>query len=85
MHFTDPVYRNPYWPTYPLLQITQGCTHNRCKFCSMYKGVPFRMQPMDLIEQDLMELSATVPHARTIQLLSANPLALTYDKLVPIL
>ena len=20
MHFTDPVYRNPYWPTYPLLQ-----------------------------------------------------------------
>ena len=51
----------------------------------MYKGVPFRMQPVDLIEQDLIELSATVPHARTIQLLSANPLALTYDKLVPIL
>jgi len=85
MHFTDPIYRNPYWPTYPLLQITQGCTHNRCKFCSMYKGVPFRMQPVDLIEQDLIELSATVPHARTIQLLSANPLALTYDKLFPIL
>ncbi len=85
MHFTEPVYRNPYWPTYPLLQITQGCTHNRCKFCSMYKGVPFRMQPMELIEQDLRELSAVIPDARTIQLLSANPLAITYDKLVPIL
>lgn len=34
MHFTEPVYRNPYWPVYPLLQITQGCTHNRCKFCT---------------------------------------------------
>ncbi len=85
MHFTETVYRNPYWPTYPLLQITQGCTHNRCRFCSMYKGVPFRMQPMEWIEEDLRELSMTVPHARTIQLLSANPLAMTYDKLVPIL
>ncbi len=51
----------------------------------MYKGVPFRMQPMDLIEQDLQELSVSVPDARTIQLLSANPLVLTYDKLAPIL
>ncbi len=85
MHFTDPVYRNPYWPTYPLLQITQGCTHNRCRFCSMYKGVNFRMQPMELIEEDLKELAAIAPHAHTIQLLSANPLCLTYEKLVPIL
>lgn len=46
MHFTDTVYRNPYWPTFPLLQITQGCTHNKCKFCTMYKGVQFRLQPM---------------------------------------
>ena len=34
MHFTGTVYRNPYWPTWPLLEITQGCTHNRCKFCT---------------------------------------------------
>ncbi len=84
-HFTEPVYRNPYWPTYPLLQITQGCTHNKCKFCSMYKGVNFRMQSLELVEADLKELAATVPQARTIQLLSANPLALSYDRLVPIL
>ena len=69
MHFTDPVYRNPYWPTWPLIQITQGCTHNSCKFCTMYK--------------DLQELQATVPHAKTIQLLSANPLALSFDRLMP--
>lgn len=85
MHFTDPVYRNPYWPTYPLLQVTQGCTHNRCKFCTMYKGVMFRPQPMELIESDLQELAEFVPHAKTIQLLSANPLVMTYNKLKPIL
>ncbi len=85
MHFTDTVYRNPYWPTFPLLQITQGCTHNRCKFCTMYKGVSFRLQPMEWIEEDLREIAEVMPDAKTIQLLSANPLALTYDKLAPIL
>ena len=57
MHFTGTVYRNPYWPTWPLLEITQGCTHNRCKFCTMYKEVPFRMSPMEWIEEDLKEIA----------------------------
>ncbi|MDO5296980.1 MAG: radical SAM protein [bacterium] len=85
MHFTGTVYRNPYWPTWPLLEITQGCTHNRCKFCTMYKGVPFRMSPLEWIEEDIKEIAQRDPEARTIQLLSANPLVLVYDKLAPIL
>ena len=85
MHFTGTVYRNPYWETFPLLQITQGCTHNKCKFCTMYRDVTFKVQPMEWIEQDLQEIANIAPDARTIQLLSANPLAMTYDKLAPIL
>ncbi len=85
MHFTEPVYRNPYWPTWPLLEVTSGCTHNRCKFCTMYKSVKFSVTSMEQIEEDLRELADTVPHAHTIQLLSANPLALSYAKMAPIL
>ncbi len=85
MHFTGTIYRNPYWPTWPLLEITQGCTHNACKFCTMYRDLSFRMSPMEWIEEDLQELAMSDPDARTLQLLSANPLALSYDKLVPIL
>lgn len=51
----------------------------------MYRNVDFRVQPLEWIKEDLLELSQTDPHAKTIQLLSANPLALSYDKLVPIL
>jgi radical SAM superfamily enzyme YgiQ (UPF0313 family) len=51
----------------------------------MYKGVPFGMAPLEQVEEDLRELAATTPHARTIQLLSANPLVLSYDKLARIL
>ena len=31
MHFTGTVYRNPYWPTFPLLEITQEPTLDRIK------------------------------------------------------
>lgn len=84
MHFTGTVYRNPYWPTFPLLQITQGCTHNSCKFCTMYRDVDFALQPMEWIEEDLKEIAQAYPDSRTIQLLSANPLCMSYDKLAPI-
>ncbi len=84
MHYTETVYRNPYWPTFPLLQITQGCTHNKCKFCTMYKEVGFRIQPMEWIVEDLQEIASIAPDSTTIQLLSANPLVLAYDKLAPI-
>ena len=83
MHLTEPIYRNPYWPTWPLIQITQSCTHNSCKFCTMYRDVPFRMQPMEWLEEDLRELQVLAPNAKTIQLLSANPLALSFDRLMP--
>lgn len=85
MHFTGTVYRNPYWPIFPLLEITQGCTHNKCKFCTMYRDVPFRMSPPEWIEEDLREIAEIAPDATTIQLLSANPLALSFEKLEPIL
>lgn len=50
----------------------------------MYKGVKFKMHSLEQIEEDLKELSKECPNAKTIQLLSANPFALSYDKLVPI-
>ena len=64
MHFTETVYRNPYWPTFPLLQITHVCTHNKCKFCSMYKDVDFRLQPLEWVEEDLKEIAEISPDQR---------------------
>ncbi len=50
----------------------------------MYKGAEFRLQPMEWIEEDLKEIAGVAPDSTTIQLLSANPLCMTYDKLKPI-
>lgn len=43
------------------------------------------MSPAEWIEEDLKELAESDPDAETIQLLSANPLVLSYDKMAPIL
>ena len=55
MHYTGTLYRNLYVPVSPLLEITQGCTHNKCKFCTMYTSIPFKMSPTEWIEEDIQE------------------------------
>ncbi len=36
-----------------LLQVTLGCSHNRCTFCGTYKDKPFRIRSMDDIKTDI--------------------------------
>ena len=81
MHYTGTVYRNPYEPPSPLLEITQGCSHNRCKFCNMYAGVKFQHSPMEWIEEDLQEIATFYPGCKRLQLLSADPFVLSFERL----
>ena len=55
MNMTSVVYRPPYEANSLLLQVTQGCSHNKCRFCYMYPDVQFRACPMEEIEADLEE------------------------------
>lgn len=36
-----------------ILQITVGCSHNKCTFCPTYKGVKFRLKSSDIIDRDI--------------------------------
>lgn len=38
-----------------LLQVTVGCSHNRCTFCPTYKGGRFRIKTFAEIEEDIRE------------------------------
>ena len=84
LHFNGPIWRPPFEATSQLLQVTAGCTHNRCKFCSLYEGQPFRMSPLSEIEEDLQVIREYQPRARRVFLTGANPFALRYDRLVDI-
>lgn len=45
MHYTGPVIRPPYEAGSVMLEVTVGCTHDTCTFCTYYKGHPFRPAP----------------------------------------
>ena len=38
-----------------LLQVTVGCSHNRCTFCPTYKGKKFRIKTTEEITEDILE------------------------------
>lgn len=58
MHYTGTVWRPPYDVNSLLLEGTAGCTHHKCKFCTLYDDIPFkfRMSPLEDIEADLKEV-----------------------------
>lgn len=85
MHFTGTVYRPPYEAYTPLLQVTIGCSHNKCKFCSMYKDVCFKISPLEEIEQDLREISLSRKNTERIYLVGGDPFVLSFEKLKTIL
>ncbi len=68
MRYTGTIWRPPYEAASLLLEATAGCTHHKCKFCTLYNDLPFkfRMSPLEDIESDLREA----------QLLSTDPISM---------
>ena len=50
MHYTGTIWRPPYEAGSALVQATAGCTHHRCKFCTLYHDLPFRLSPLEEVE-----------------------------------
>lgn len=91
MHYTGTVWRPPYEASSLLLEVTAGCTHHKCKFCTLYEDLPFkfRMSPLADIEEDLQEVQRQFKlwkfnrPTRTF-LVGANPFVLKAERLLEI-
>lgn len=91
MHFTGTIWRPPYEASSLLLEVTAGCTHHKCKFCTLYEDLPFsfRLTPLEDIEEDLQEAKEQLTiwrkrEVKRIFLTGANPFVLEYKRLMTI-
>jgi len=82
MHFTGQVYRHPMEANTQLLEVTAGCSHNKCTFCTMYRKTKFSVSPLDHVEEDLKELKALGQPITRFFLVNGEPFVLSTDKLV---
>jgi len=89
MTYNGTIYRPPVEADTLLLPVTEGCSHNACRFCSMYKGVRFRMLSLQEIEEYLKEAKFYFRHTgwptKRVYLVGADPFALSYGWLKPVI
>ena len=91
MHYTGTIWRPPYEASSLLIEVTAGCTHHKCKFCTLYDDIPFkfRMSPLEDVEADLMEAKRQFRFwkqykIRRTFLTGANPFVLKFERLMTI-
>ncbi len=84
MHYTGITYRPPFEADSLLLQVTAGCSHNRCAFCTMYADVPFKVSPMEEIQADLQEAKGIYGKVKRVFLENGDPFVLPAECLAAI-
>jgi radical SAM superfamily enzyme YgiQ (UPF0313 family) len=84
-HYVEPVYRPPSEAASLIFQVTEGCSHNGCLFCYMYRGKEFRVKPWERIKEEIDEAAALVPHARRVFLADGDAFVLSVKSLERIL
>lgn len=83
--YTYPLYRPPSEARSLIIQVTEGCSHNKCKFCYMYKNKKFRVKKYDEIKNHIRNLKIEYENPRRIFLADGNVLCMKTDIILNIL
>lgn len=85
MKYEGIVYRPPSEANSLIVQVTIGCAHNKCSFCSMYKDKKFRIRSLEEIDEDLLYARDKYTYVKRIFLADGDSLVLPMEKLKHIL
>ncbi|MDK9705757.1 MAG: radical SAM protein [Desulforhopalus sp.] len=85
MHYQGNIFRPPSEAYSILLQITTGCSHNKCTFCGMYKGTRFSIKDEQTIAADIDFAAQHCRNQDRLFLCDGDALILPQERLLNIL
>jgi len=77
----NPMYRPPAEAESLILQVDEGCPHNRCTFCGMYRRIPYRRRDPDTVRRMLDSLSAFERRASRVFLADGDVMMRPFEDL----
>lgn len=85
MHYEGEIYRPPSEAKSILLQVTTGCSHNKCHFCGAYKDKKFTIKDPEIIRNDLHFAAANFPDNQRLFLCDGDALIIPQKRLLELL
>jgi radical SAM superfamily enzyme YgiQ (UPF0313 family) len=85
MHYEGNIIRPPSEANSILLQVTVGCSRNKCTFCGTYKGERFRIKPDSVIMEDIAFAASHCQRQRRVFLCDGDALIIPQKRLLKIL
>ncbi|MFC1851000.1 radical SAM protein [candidate division CSSED10-310 bacterium] len=85
MHFEGIIIRPPSEAYSILLQVTVGCSHNRCTFCGTYKTKRFKIKNENIIMSDIISAARSCRHQNRLFLCDGDALIIPQPRLLNIL
>lgn len=79
------VYRPPMEFDSLIIQVTSGCAHNKCKFCTMYRDRDFKITQINQIIDQLKEARKIYSNVKKIFLADGDAFVLQTEKILEIL
>ena len=85
MHYEGNIIRPPSEANSILLQVTVGCSRNKCTFCGTYRGERFRIKPDSIIMEDIEFAARYCRQQRRVFLCDGDALIIPHKRLMRIL
>ncbi|MDM8542815.1 radical SAM protein [Desulfococcaceae bacterium HSG9] len=85
MHYEGNIIRPPSESNSILLQVTVGCSHNKCTFCGTYAGERFKIKPDAIIKEDINFAAQYCRRQRRVFLCDGDALIIPMRRLLFIL
>ncbi|MCX5816721.1 MAG: radical SAM protein [Proteobacteria bacterium] len=84
MKYEGMIYRPPSEAESLILQVTIGCSHNKCTFCGSFKDKKFRVRSLEEVREDIEEAKVYARYIKKVFIADGDALIIPQKRLIPI-